>query len=202
MDTVSFTRMKDGTREDYLLIERYEARHAAGLVDRLLAQLRALKDEPLPLQVDRLEHSLQAATRAYRDGADEEMVVAALLHDIGDELAPYNHCELAAAILRPYVSERTYWVVKYHGVFQAHYYAHHYGQDPNARDRYRDSPHYQACVEFCDRWDQEAFDPAYDSLPLEFFEPMVRRVFAREPFKHDRANIGSTRIDDEERPAH
>jgi len=191
MEKVSFTRMKDGTKEDYLLLEAAEKKHADQLVERILAQLVALKDEPLPLQVDRLEHSLQCATRAHRDGADEELVVAALLHDLGDELAPYNHCELAAAVLRPYVSERTYWVVKYHGVFQAHYYAQHYDADVNARDRYRTSPHYDACVEFCEKWDQEAFDPGYDSLPLEFFEPMVRRIFAREPFKHDRANIGS-----------
>lgn len=193
MERVSFTRMKDGTRDDYLLLEEFERKHAEGLVDRLLAQLRALKDEPLPLQVDRLEHSLQAPTRAHRDGADEEMVVAALLHDIGDELAPYNHCELAAAILRPYVSERTYWIVKYHGEFQAHYYAHHFDGDPDGRDRHRDNPHYDACVEFCEKWDQEAFDPAYQSLPLAFFEPMVRRIFAREPFKHDRANVGTSR---------
>ena len=191
MESVSFTRMENGTREDYLLIEKFERQHAKGLVDRLLAQLRGLKDVSLPLQVDRLEHCVQCATRAHRDGADEEMVVAAVLHDIGDELAPYNHCELAAAILRPYVSDRTYWVVKYHGEFQAHYYAHHYGQDPNTRDHHKDNPHYQACVDFCEKWDQEAFDPGYHSLPLEFFEPMVRRVFAREPFKHDRANIGS-----------
>ena len=191
MQKVSFTRMEDGTREDYLLIEDAERKHAESVVERILKQLRALKDEPLPLQVDRLEHSLQTATRAHRDGASEEMVVAALLHDIGDELAPYNHCEVAAAILRPYVSEETYWVVKYHGEFQAHYYAHHHGANPNTRDRHRDSPHYQACVDFCQKWDQEAFDPKYESLPLEFFEPMVRRIFAREPFKHDRANIGS-----------
>ena len=192
MRKVTFTRMQDGTREDYLMIEEAERQHAEGVVDRILAQLRALKDEPLPLQVDRLEHCLQAATRAHRDGADEEMVVAALLHDIGDELAPYNHCELAAAILRPYVSEQTYWVVKYHGEFQAHFYAHHFGSDPNTRDRHRNNPHFQACADFCEKWDQEAFDPNYDSLPLEFFEPKVRRIFAREPFKHDRANIGST----------
>jgi len=192
MQKVSFTRMQDGTREDYLMIEDAERKHAESAVDRILDQLRALKDEPLPLQVDRLEHSLQCASRAHRDGADEETVVAALLHDIGDELAPYNHCEVAAAILRPYVSDRTYWVVKYHGEFQAHFYAHRHGADPDTRDRHRDNPHYQACVDFCERWDQVAFDPAYQSLPLEFFEPMVRRIFAREPFKHDRANIGST----------
>ena len=193
MERVSFTRMKDGTKEDYLLVEEFERKHAEGVVDRLLAQLVALKDEPLPLQIDRLEHSLQCATRAHRDGADEELVVAALLHDIGDELAPYNHCELAASILRPYVSERTYWIVKYHGEFQAHYYAHHFGGDVNSRDRHRNSPHYDACVEFCEKWDQEAFDPSYQSEPLEFFIPMVRRIFAREPFKHDRNNVGTTR---------
>jgi predicted HD phosphohydrolase len=189
MQQVSFTRMKDGTREDYLMLDAAERQHAEGLVDRLLAQLVALKDEPLPIQVDRLEHSLQTATRAFRDGADEELVVAALLHDIGDELSPYNHCEVAAAILRPYVSERTYWVVKYHGVFQAHYYAQHYGRSVDERERYRDSPYFQDCVDFCEKWDQESFDPAYESLPLEFFEPIVRRIFAREPFRHDRANI-------------
>ncbi len=191
METVTFTRMKDCTKEDFALIDAAEQKHAAGLVDRVLVVLRALKDEPMPLQVDRLEHCLQCATRAHREGADEELVVAALLHDIGDELAPYNHCELAAAVLRPYVSEQTYWIVKYHGVFQAHYYGSHPGMDINARDRYRDSPHYEACLEFCEKWDQESFDPAYQSLPVEFFEPMVRRVFAREPFKHDREVVGA-----------
>ena len=186
MQKANFTRMADGTKEDYALTDVAERAHAEGLVDRLLAQLKALKDEPLPLQVDRLEHSLQCATRAHRDGASEEMVVAAVLHDIGDELAPYNHCELAAAILRPYVSEQTYWIVKYHGLFQAYYYGHHLGIDRNGRDKYKDHPHYAACIEFCEKWDQEAFDPGYESLPLEFFEPMVRRVFAREPFMNDR----------------
>ena len=188
--TVSFTRMKDGTREDYALIYAAERRHAEGLVDRVLDALRALRPkdgEGMPLQVDRMEHCLQCATRAHRDGADEEMVVAALLHDIGDELAPYNHCELGAAVLRPYVSERTYWIVKYHGIFQAHYYARHVGLDPDARERYRNSPYYADCVEFCEKWDQESFDPGFQSLPLEFFEPMVRRIFAREPFMNDRA---------------
>jgi len=188
MQQVSFTRMADGTKADYEMITEAERRHAEGLVDRLLAQLRALADEPLPLRVNRLEHSLQCATRALRDGADEEMVVAALLHDIGDELAPYNHCEVAAAILRPYVSDRTYWIVKMHGLFQVYYYGHLLDLDRNARDRYRDHPYYADCVEFCEKWDQEAFDPDYESLPLEAFEPMVRRIFAREPFKLDREN--------------
>ncbi len=184
--TVSFTSMAAGTREDYELLERLEAHFASGTADRVLDQLRRLAGSLAGYKVDRLEHSLQSASRAYRDGADEEMVVAALLHDIGDLLAPHNHSEMAAAVLRPYVSERTYWVVRQHGLFQSYYYAHHVGGDRNARDRYIDHPWYQDAVDFCHRWDQSSFDPEYESLSLEFFEPMVRRVFAREPFSAGR----------------
>jgi predicted HD phosphohydrolase len=180
--TVSFTSMAAGTREDYELLERLEAQFAAGTAHRVLDQLRDLAGSLAGYQVDRLEHSLQTATRAHRDGADEEMVVAALLHDIGDLLSPHNHSELAAAVLRPYVTERTYWIVRQHGLFQSYYYAHHQGGDRNVRERYADHPWYQDAVDFCHRWDQPSFDPAYESLPLDFFEPMVRRVFAREPF--------------------
>ena len=179
---VSFTRMADGTREDYELLDHLEEEFAAGTADRVLAHLRHLSGSLSGYQVDRLEHSLQTATRAYRDGAEEEVVVAALLHDIDDLLAPHSHGELSALLLRPYVTERTHWIVRHHGVFQYYYYAHHLGGDRNARDKYRDHPWYQDAVDFCHRWDQSAFDPDYDSLPLEFFEPMVRRVFAREPF--------------------
>ena len=180
--TVSFTAMADGTREDYELLDRFEDEFAAGTADRVLAHLRELADSVAGYQVDRLEHSLQSGTRAYRDGADEELVVAALLHDIDDLLAPHSHGELAALLLRPYVTERTYWIVRHHGLFQFFYYAHHLGGDRHARDRFRDHPWYQDAVDFCHRWDQCAFDPGYDTLPLEFFEPMVRRVFAREPY--------------------
>ena len=180
--TVSFTSMAEGTQEDYELLERLEAEFAAGTADRVLEQLRGLAGSLGGYKIDRLEHSLQSATRAYRDDADEEMVVAALLHDIGDLLSPHNHSELAAAALRPYVSERTYWIVRQHGLFQSYYYAHHFGNDRNARDRYINHPWYQDAVDFCHNWDQPSFDPEYESLPLEFFEPMVRRVFAREPF--------------------
>ena len=181
-ETVAFTSMAEGTREDYEMLERLEAGFAAGTADRVLAQLRGLAGSLSGYKVDRLEHSLQSATRAYHDGADEEMVVAALLHDIGDLLSPYNHSEMAAAVLRPYVSEKTYWIVRHHGLFQSYYYAHHTGGDRNARDAYRDHPWFQDTVDFCHRWDQSSFDPDYESLPLEFFEPMVRRIFAREPF--------------------
>ena len=189
--TVSFTSMAAGSQEDYDLLDRLESEFAAGTADRVLEQLRGLSGSLAGYQVDRLEHSLQSATRAYRDGAEEEMVVAALLHDVGDLLAPENHSEMAAAVLRPYVSERTYWIVRHHGLFQSYYFAHFRGGDRNARDRYKDHPWYQDAVDFCHRWDQPAFDPAYESLDLEFFEPMVQRVFARVPFSlsNDRERV-------------
>ncbi len=176
--TVAFTRMADGTKEDYELLERYESEYSAGLADRILAHLRLLEGSTGGLKVTRLEHSLLCASRAHRDARDEEYVVCALLHDIGDTLACHNHSELAATILHPFVSERNHWMVKHHGVFQGYYFFHHYGADRNARDAYRDSPHFDYTAEFCELYDQSAFDPDYDTLPVEFFEPSVRRIFA------------------------
>ncbi len=179
-ETVSFTAMKDGTKEDYALLERLEKPYVAGTAERLLREMVRQGDETLSgYQVSRLEHGLQAATRARRDGADTDWVVAALLHDVGDGLAPQNHDCFAAEILRPFVREEVAWVVEHHGVFQMVYYAHHYGWDRELRARYRDSPHYQACVDFCERWDQSSFDPDYPMDPLASFEPEVRAVFAR-----------------------
>ncbi len=177
METVGFTRMEDGTAEDYALLERYEEGYVASLPDRLLDSLDKLKSSLAGYQVSRYEHSLQSATRALRDGRDEEYVVGALLHDIGDELAPYTHGEMVAAILKPYVRPEVCWIVKHHGLFQMYYYAHHSGGDRNARDRYRDHEWYDACAEFCEKYDQNCFDPSYESLPVEEFEPMLRRVF-------------------------
>ncbi len=179
---VNFTQMKDGTYEEYQQLNQLESQYISHTAERVLEHLRQLENSLAGYKVSRLEHALQSATRAWRDNAGEEMTVAALLHDIGDCLAPANHGELAAAILRPYVSERVYWVLKYHGVFQGYYYFHHLGGDRNARDEYKGHEHYQACVDFCEKWDQSSFDPDYESLPLEFFEPMVRRIFEREPF--------------------
>ncbi len=184
MDIVRFTRMEDGTQEEYEFLGRLEDAYASRVADRVLDYFRGLDQTFEGYAISRQEHGLQTATRALRDGADEEMVVAALLHDIGDALAPHNHSAIAAAILQPYVSERTYWVVQHHGIFQAFYYAHHLGGDRNARDRFKDHPYYQAAVDFCQDWDQASFDPDYDTLPLEHFEPMVRRIFARAPFGH------------------
>lgn len=180
LETVSFTEMKQGTQADYLLLDRYEQAHTATVADRLLIALTSLQQGLAGYQIDRLQHSLQSATRAEADGANEEWVVAALLHDIGDDLAPMNHSEFAAAIIKPYVSEEVHWVVAHHGVFQMAYYAHHLGRDPNARERYRDHPFFDSCVRFCERWDQPSFDPDYPTKPLEYFAPMVRRVFAPE----------------------
>jgi len=182
MQTVSFRQMKDGTKADYDFLARLEADYIEGLPDRILGALRALDDTLSGYQVTRLEHSLQSATRAEADGADEEMVLAALLHDLGDDLAPENHSQYAAAIVRPYVRPEVTWVVAHHGLFQKVYYAHHYGEDPHARDAYRDHPWYASCVHFCERWDQASFDPDYPTQPLEHFEPLIRRLFARQPF--------------------
>jgi len=180
--TVGFTRMEDGTREDYELLDRLAEEQSAALPDRLLASLRGLAGSFDGYPVDRLTHSLQSATRALRDGRDEEYVVCALLHDIGDLLAPWNHSELAAAVLRPYVSAENWWTVKHHGIFQGYYYFHHLGGDRDERDRYRDHPCWERTREFCALYDQNCFDPAYETLPLEQFEPMLRRIFARKPF--------------------
>ncbi len=178
METVSFTRMSDGTPDDYALLDRLETEYVNTLPDRLLDAVNALAHSMSGYQVSRREHSLQSATRALRDGRDEEYVVAALLHDIGDVLAPYSHGEMVGAILRPYVREELRWVVAHHGVFQMYHYGAASGDDPNARDRFAGHEWFDACAEFCDRYDQNCFDPDYDSLEIDTFEPMVRRVFA------------------------
>lgn len=182
MKTVGFTRMEDGTREDYALLDRLAEQHKNHLVDNIMEELRGLSGSFEGYQIDRLEHVLQSATRAHRDGRDEEYVVCALLHDMGDHLAPDNHSEYAAAILRPYVSEANYWMVKHHGLFQMYYYAHHLGGDRHARDAFKGHPHYERTVEFTHYYDQNCFDPEYDYLALDYYESMLRRVFAREPF--------------------
>ncbi|WP_226893244.1 HD domain-containing protein [Nisaea sediminum] len=182
-ETVSFTQMKDGTKEDYELLERLEEPYRAETADRLLKELAAQANDTLAgYKITRLEHGLQSATRARRDGADTDWVVAALLHDIGDRLAPQNHDRMAAEILRPFVREEVAWVVEHHGLFQSYYYGHHYGWDRDARDRFRDHPCYASCADFCERWDQSSFDPDYESDPLDSFVEEVRAVFARKAY--------------------
>ena len=140
--TVNFTRMDQGTAEDYALLQRASEEFNEDLTDKVLAMLDELKDVQRGYQVNRYVHSLQSATLAYDDGADEETIVAALLHDIGDHISPENHSALAASVLQPYVSERMWWIVHHHGLFQGYYFWHHYGMDRNARDAYRDHPYY------------------------------------------------------------
>jgi predicted HD phosphohydrolase len=184
MQKVEFIRMEDGTREEYEFLDRLEDEYKAGLPDRIMESMRKLANSLSGYQISRLEHCLQGATRAYRAGESDEMIVSVLLHDIGDDLAPYSHSEMAAAILRPFVSEKLYWIVKHHGVFQMYYYAHHCGGDRNSREMFSDSPWYQDAIDFCHDYDQNCFDPDYDSEPLEFFEPILRRVMA-EPRRQD-----------------
>ena len=182
MKKVSFTEMKNGTKDDYLFLDRHEKNFASKTADRILKFMSGLTETLEGYQISRLEHSLQSATRAHKNGESEEMVVAALLHDIGDELAPMNHSEYAAAILKPYVSERTHWIVEKHGEFQMFYYAHHLGGDKNKRDKYKGHKYYQATKDFCEKYDQNSFDPNYKSLPLDFFKPMVKKIFSRKPY--------------------
>ena len=160
------------------MIAHHNLTFAGGLADRVLAHLRLLEGDTGGFAVDRLEHSLQTATRAYRGGEDDEYVVCALLHDIGDTLGPYNHADIAAAVLKPFVSEENHWMVDKHGVFQGYYFFHHLGLDRDARDQYLGHPWYDRTAAFCHEYDQPAFDPSYATLPLEHFEPAVREMLA------------------------
>jgi len=174
-----FRRLDEGTDADLALLAAVHERNVAALPDLLLGLLTGLAgDEAYP--VDRCDHSLQAATRALRDGRDEEYVVCALLHDIGESLGPFNHGEVVAAILRPFVSEANAWMLAHHPVFQVYFYGRRLGIDPNERDAYRDSPYFDRTAEFCANYDEVSFDPDYRSEPLATFEPMVRRVLAKE----------------------
>ena len=182
MEKVKFKQMKDGTKEEYLLLDKHEKKYIQGTADRLINFMSGLSNTLEGYQVSRLEHSLQTATRALKDKADEEMIVAALLHDIGDELAPLNHSEYAAAVIKPYVSEKTHWIIEKHGEFQMYYYAHHLNGNKNQREKYKDHEFYLDTINFCEKWDQSSFDPNYQSLKLKDFEKIVKKIFARKPY--------------------
>lgn len=182
METVKFTRMKDGDREDYAFLSAHESEFAAGTADRLLKAMVDLDKSMSGYKITRLGHSLQATTRAWNEGADIDWVVSTLLHDIGDIYAPYNHDEYAATIIRPFVREQCAWVVQTHGDFQLKYYGEHVGANPDKRDMHRGHPYFDDCAEFCERWDQSSFDPEYETKSLEFFAPLVREVFARKAY--------------------
>jgi len=174
-----FHAMMDGTQEDWMAIIKASGPFSRALPDRMLAHLKMLEGDSGGYPVDRLEHSLQTATRAHRDGRDEEYVVCALVHDIGDILGPSNHAEIGAVIMKPYVSERNHWMMDKHGIFQGYYFFHYLGLDRDMREQYRGHADFEYTAQFCHLYDQSAFDPNYDSMPLEAFEPMLRRVLER-----------------------
>ena len=182
MEKVKFNQMKDGTKEEYLLLDKHEQQYINGTADRLLKFMSGLKDTLEGYQITRLEHSLQTATRALNEKASDEMIVACLLHDIGDELAPLNHAECDAAILKPYVSEKTHWIVEKHGIFQMYYYVHHLGGNKNEREKFKGHKYYKDTIDFCENWDQKSFDPNFNSLKLKDFDPYVRKIFSRKPY--------------------
>lgn len=175
----SFTRMDESSREDWACIVPEAMKMARTLPDRVLDHLRLLDGDFGGFPVDRLTHCLQTATLAHQDGRDEEYVCCALLHDIGDTLGSFNHPDIAAAILKPFVTEANLWMVQQHGVFQGRNFFHHIGLDRDMRDQFRDHPHYARTVEFVERYDNPAFDPQAEALPLAFFEPMLRRLMAQ-----------------------
>jgi predicted HD phosphohydrolase len=173
----TFTKFEDSTAEDWAGIMQHIQVTQTHVADNVIAQMRMLRSDHGGFPVDRLEHSLQTATRAEKAGRSDEYVLCALLHDIGDNLAPFNHQSIAAGLLKPFVSEAHHWMVEHHGIFQGYYFWHHIGLDRNSRDAYADSPHYDLCEEFCALYDQTAFDASYTSYPLEHYEPLIRQVF-------------------------
>lgn len=182
MEHVAFTAMQDGTREEYAFLHALEADYMRALPQRILAALERTADTLPGYQVNRLTHALQTAARAQADGADVDMVVGALVHDLGDELAPANHAAYAASLIRPYVRAEVTWVVEMHGLFQMQFYAHHLGKPHDGHLAYAKHPWFASCQRFCALYDQTSFDPAYPSRPLSHFAPLLRTVFARKPF--------------------
>lgn len=185
MDKVTFTAMKNGTAAEFKWLAELDEQFSTTLPRRIINMLKFLADDDGGYQISRLDHVLQTATRAFRAGASDEWIVAALLHDMGDVIAPDNHSVVASEILRPFVSDEVFWVVRHHGVFQGIYYWHHIGRDRNAREAYRGHPCFASAVRFCEEWDQNSFDPDYDTLPLEFFVPYVERIFRARPRTDD-----------------
>ncbi|MEM7281604.1 MAG: HD domain-containing protein [Pseudomonadota bacterium] len=179
-EKVTFTAMEHGTRDDYELVSRHDAQERSLFPGRVMQWLSSM-DGPSPYLISRLDHSLQSATRAERDNASDDTVLMALLHDIGDVLCPANHSQVAAALLRPYISKKNHWIVLHHGLFQGYYYFHHLDMDRDVRERYRGHEYYDDCVAFCHNWDQTSFDPKYKSYPLEHFEPLIHQILGQEP---------------------
>lgn len=183
MESVSFTQMKYGNREDYIFLQDLENEYIQDTTERIMDSLKSLENGITGYKISRLRHSIQTASRAWRDGADIDWTISALLHDFGDLHAPHNHGEYASTILKPYVREQCQWVIATHGAFQMIYYGQHLEKyNQHAREKYRGHRFFQDCVDFCERWDQASFDPTYPDLPLIFFKPMLEEVFSRAPY--------------------
>ena len=174
----TFHSMDEGTQEDWNLIATEAIHNFVGLPERLMAHLRLLDGDFGGFAVDRLTHSLQTAARAERAGRDDEYVMCALIHDIGDTLGPANHADIGAAILKPFISEQNHWMMEQHGIFQGYYFFHYLGADRNLRDQFEGHEWFDYCAEFCHEYDQSAFDPSYDTPALEYYEPLIRSVCA------------------------
>jgi len=177
-ERATFNSMAEGTQEDWNRIAATQLDFYAGLTDRVVTHLRLLNGDFGGFQVDRLTHSLQTATRAYRADRDDEYVACALLHDIGDTLACFNHPDVGAAIVKPFVNEGYHWMVEKHGIFQGYYFFHYLGLDRNLRDQFAGHPYYDLCAEFCAEYDQPSFDPSYPTMALEEFTPLLTQLFA------------------------
>ena len=173
-----FHAMTEGTKEDWMAIIQATQKFSHEFADRLLGHLKMLQGDCGGFAVDRLTHSLQTATRAFRDGRDEEYVACALIHDIGDLLGPSHHAEVGAVIMKPYISDRNFWMMDKHAIFQGYYYFHYLGVDREMREKFRGHPDFEYTAQFCHLYDQNSFDPAYDTMPLEAFELILRRVVA------------------------
>ena len=178
MTTRTFTRMDESTAAQWSVIGQETMEAQPQVADHMLSLLRNLESMVMGFAVDQLTHCLQTATLAERAGADDELVVASLFHDVGKYMSVMNHPGIAAEILRPYVRDEVYFAIRAHQDFQGRHYYGHFGGDADAREQYRDEPWFDLAARFADEWDQIAFDPDYDTLPLEHFEPKVRAVFA------------------------
>jgi predicted HD phosphohydrolase len=174
-----FKRMQDSTQQDWQVIGSEFMQFTQGLPDRVIKHLQILQGDYGGFPIDRYSHSLQTATRALKDGRDDEYVVCALLHDIGDTLGSFNHPDIAAAILKPFVSEANLWTVQQHGIFQGYYFFHHIGMDRDMREQFRGHQYFERTAEFCELYDSPAFDAKAETLPISEFEPMLRRLFAQ-----------------------
>ena len=191
----AFTRMDESTEEDWSLIVPEFKKLAVALPDRVLTHLQLLNGDYGGFPVDRLSHSLQTATLALKDDRDEEYVICALLHDIGDTLGTFNHPDIAAAILKPFISEANLWMIQHHGIFQAYNFFHHIGLNRNLRDMFKGHPYYDQTAEFVERYDNPAFNPAGEVFPLSTFEPMVRRLIAAPRDSFYKANIDTQKTE-------